>query len=208
MEVHICVDGYSWLIVYAHCPDNNHAETVLDQFAEGVDRYELPSRVRSEHGMENFGVVQYKLERRENFGVAQYKLERRENFGVAQYKLERRENFGVAQYKLERRENFGVAQCKLERRENFGVAQYKLERRELNRESIITGSSVHNSRVEFEIAHRDVYSGVLSFFSRTFTELEDSGILDPLHDAHICTLHKVFIPLINRRLVSFKMFVN
>ena len=143
LVVHMCVDGYSWLIVYTHCPDNNHAETVLDQFTEGVDRYELPSRVRSEHGMENFGVVQYKLERRENFGVAQYKLERRENFGVAQYKLERREN--------------------------FGVAQYKRERRELNRESIITGSSVHNSRVEFEIAHRDVYSGVLCFFSRTFT---------------------------------------
>ena len=80
--------------------------------------------------------------------------------------------------------------------ENFAFAQYMLES---NRGSILTGSSVHNSSVERAL--RDVCSGVLCFFSRTFTELEDSGILDPLYDVHIHTLCKVFIPLINRSLV-------
>ena len=51
--------------------------------------------------------------------------------------------------------------------ENFKVAEFLLEQRSCDKGSITTGSSVHNCCVER--AHRDIYSGVLCFFSRTFT---------------------------------------
>ena len=134
---HVCVDGYSRLIIYAHCCSNNKADTVLDQFVRGVNDYGLPARVRSDYGMEN-----------------------------------------------------------------FKVAQFMLEQRGVGRGSIITGSSVHNCRVER--THRDIYSGVLCFFVRTFAHLEDNGLLDPLNELHLFALHHTYIPRINRCLQEFK----
>ena len=134
---HLCVDGYSRLIIYAHCCNDNTADTVLEQFVKGVNSYGLPSRVRSAYGMEN-----------------------------------------------------------------FKVAQFMLEQRDVGRGSIITGSSVHNCRVER--AHRDVYSGVLCFFARTFAYLEDRGLLDPLNELHLFALHYTYIPRINKCLKEFK----
>ena len=134
---HVCVDGYSRIIIYAHCCNNNKADTVLEQFIGGVNTYGLPSRVRSDYGMEN-----------------------------------------------------------------FKVAEFMLEQRGVDRGSIITGSSVHNCRVER--AHRDIYSGVLCFFARTFARLEDSGLLDPLNELHLFALHHTFIPRINTCLQEFK----
>jgi hypothetical protein len=82
------------------------------------------------------------------------------------------------------------------------VAQFMLQHRGTGRGSIITGSSVHNSRVER--ARRDVYSGVLCFFTRTFTRLEDNQLLDPLNELHLFALHYIYIPRINKCLQEFK----
>ena len=82
--------------------------------------------------------------------------------------------------------------------ENFYVGQYMIEHRGEGRGSIITGSSVHNSRVER--AHRDVYSGVLAFYARIFEAMEDESILDISDDVHLFSLHHVYSPRINRSL--------
>ena len=63
--------------------------------------------------------------------------------------------------------------------QNFYVGQYMIEHCGEGRGSIITGSSVHNSRVER--AHRDVYSGVLTFYAGIFEAMEDERILDISH---------------------------
>ena len=90
--------------------------------------------------------------------------------------------------------------------ENFYVRQYMIDQRGEGRGSIITGSSVHNSRVER--AHRDIYSGVLAFYARIFEAMEDEGILDILDDVHLYSLHHVFIPRINRSLDEFIQQMN
>ena len=69
------------------------------------------------------------------------------------------------------------------------------------RGSIITGSSVHNSRVER--AHQDIYSGVLAFYAHIFEAMEDEGILEILDNVHLYSLHNVFIPRINTSLDEF-----
>lgn len=50
--------------MYTTLTDNNQADTVLELFIKGVQEFGLPSRVRSDHGLENVGVAQYMLENR------------------------------------------------------------------------------------------------------------------------------------------------
>ncbi|KAK2566945.1 hypothetical protein P5673_008707 [Acropora cervicornis] len=90
--------------------------------------------------------------------------------------------------------------------ENFYVGQYMIDHRGEGRGSIITGSSVHNSRVER--AHRDIYSGVLAFYARIFEAMEDEGILEILDNVHLYSLHYVFIARINRSLDEFIQQMN
>ena len=58
------VDGFSRMIVYLKCSTNNYSRTVLEEFTKAVEKFHLPSRVRSDQGTENVQVAQYMLENR------------------------------------------------------------------------------------------------------------------------------------------------
>ena len=62
--VHGGVDGFSRLIVYLYCSNNNRADTVLELFQRATTVFGIPSRVRSDRGGENVGVCEYMIRHR------------------------------------------------------------------------------------------------------------------------------------------------
>ena len=66
MVTHGAVDGYSRCITFLKSSDNNRASTVLDNFYDGVSRFGLPERIRSDHGGENVGVWRSMLASHDN----------------------------------------------------------------------------------------------------------------------------------------------
>ena len=134
---HAGIDGYSRLIVFVHCSDNNQSSTVYEYFLEAIRKYGLPSRVRTDQG-----------------------------------------------------------------RENIMVARHMLESRGMNRGSIITGSSVHNQRIER--LWKDMFQSVIATYYRLFYFMEQQDLLDPLNEIHLYIIHYVFLPRINRSLRKFQ----
>ena len=64
--MHSAVDGFSRVIPYIVCADNNCASTVNSAFKTGVALFGLPEKVRSDHGGENIEVWRYMLEAHNN----------------------------------------------------------------------------------------------------------------------------------------------
>ena len=60
--IHGGIDGYSRLIVYLKCADNNRALTVLSLYTDAVHLHGLPNRARSDLGGENVDVWRYMIE--------------------------------------------------------------------------------------------------------------------------------------------------
>lgn len=90
--------------------------------------------------------------------------------------------------------------------ENIRIWEFMEQVRGTNRGSYITGSSVHNTRIER--LWRDVYEAVTSTYVAMFTELENQNVLDPLNDTDLFCLHYIFLPRINASLHSFQMAWN
>lgn len=59
--IHGGIDGFSRMIVYLACSTNNKASTVYQLFQSAVEKFGLPSRVRSDKGGENTDVAWYML---------------------------------------------------------------------------------------------------------------------------------------------------
>ncbi|XP_071855243.1 uncharacterized protein [Apostichopus japonicus] len=139
--IHGCVDGYSRLITYLRCATDNRSATVLRLFQEATQIYGIPSRVRTDMGVEN-----------------------------------------------------------------RDVAQFMIETRGPNRRSIITGLSVHNQRIERLWC--EVNQRVNSVFRDSFFSLEENGLLDPLDEDDMFSLHFVYLQVINESLREFVLQYN
>jgi hypothetical protein len=64
MVVHACIDGFSRMIIYLSCQNNNLASTVFELFLDGVSKHGLPKKIRTDHGLENVHAARYMLQQR------------------------------------------------------------------------------------------------------------------------------------------------
>ena len=67
MVVHGCVDGFSRVVIFLKCSNNNEANTVLELFKNSVGTYHHPRRIRTDHGTENVEVARFMLHK---YGVS------------------------------------------------------------------------------------------------------------------------------------------
>ena len=70
--IHGCIDGRTRTVIYVAARDNNKAMTVLRLFEDGVQRFQLPSRVRGDRGGENRRVCDFMIEHHRGTGRHSY----------------------------------------------------------------------------------------------------------------------------------------
>lgn len=63
------IDGFSRLVTALQCLDNNRADSLLEVFREGTERFGTPHCVRTDMGMENVRIAEYMYERRGDRGI-------------------------------------------------------------------------------------------------------------------------------------------
>lgn len=86
--------------------------------------------------------------------------------------------------------------------ENVGVWRFMIAAHNNDYSSVITGSSVHNERIER--LWRDVHRCIVATFADIFRSLEREGTLDPTNEVDLYYLHHVFLPHINKSLSEFQ----
>ena len=59
LVVHGGIDGFSRLITFIQCSNNNRSETVLESFIKATEEYGVPSRLRTDHGGENVRIWEF-----------------------------------------------------------------------------------------------------------------------------------------------------
>ncbi|XP_045176804.2 uncharacterized protein LOC123537228 [Mercenaria mercenaria] len=62
--IHGGIDGYSRVVTFLKVALNNRSETMQQAFFSGTDAYGVPSRLRSDHGLENVGVGAFMIAHR------------------------------------------------------------------------------------------------------------------------------------------------
>ena len=91
--------------------------------------------------------------------------------------------------------------CSDQGRENMLLAQHMIQSRGAERRRKITGSSVHNQRIER--LWRDMHHSVTVLYYKLFYFMEHNDMLDSLNKRHLYALHYIFLPQINRSLSAF-----
>ena len=86
--------------------------------------------------------------------------------------------------------------------ENIGVWRYMISMHNMDYSCVLTGSSVHNERIER--MWRDVHRCVGSVFAEIFGALEREELLDATNEVDLYCLHHVSLPLIKSNLAEFQ----
>ena len=60
------VDGFSRMVMFLKCSDNNTSKTGLNCFLSGVANFGIPLRLRSDQGLENVSVADFMLVERDD----------------------------------------------------------------------------------------------------------------------------------------------